>query len=767
MKVLRHYYEPAIDIDESGIIWIAWIALWGKHEQIRAKCIYPKRNESEQEMLVSPPRTFLLEPSIVCNRKDQTLIFWVENRNNDWRLFYRILGPEGLSNAKIVPGSGKKVSHQAAVAVGSGGIWIAWQEHQKRGTVIYLANYEDRKWGKPILGSPEEFNAYDPCITPVDNGVQLAYSSYRDNLYGIYTRSIENKGFGDEQKVSWQNAYSYYPSITTDREGGAWIAWVCHNGCRREKREEKRATFVQTPLRHLQNSFWFNEPHIYITRLKNGQLWIPDLKKSMGDTNSGKVPFPKMSNYPKITSTRSGQIIVFARGFEGKSWFKSTIWGAWYDGKKWYGPKRIDQGQTGEPEAVQVVKGKGEEIWFSWQVDERQKNKNEREFVESWIEVKKVNFSVKRKEYNLRLLNCNVRNMEFGSNSRSFSPLSIKGKRYWLVFGNLHRHTEISPCCRACSGSFDLNYRHANDVMNERFSAMTDHGFSQDKHNWLRTRKMAKFYNCPGHFIAFSGWEWTSSIQKWHSYGHLNTYYLRDDQPCWTASAKVSATPKQLWRLLKGRNALTIPHHVADKQHPIDWRFYNFEVEPVVEIFQDMRGSGEFKGCHGSPGTTGGYPQMDESEYFVRYALERGYRLGFVAGGDHCGVSLAGVYVKELNREGVFEALNARRCFATSGCQMRIDFRLENHPMGSIVKIKSPDTPRRLKIYVEALEKLETVTLVCNCEDIFVKRCAKRKIMFIFTDTRSFEKESFYYIRILQRDGEIAYSSPIWVSLER
>ena len=86
----------------------------------------------------------------------------------------------------------------------------------------------------------------------------------------------------------------------------------------------------------------------------------------------------------------------------------------------------------------------------------------------------------------------------------------------------------------------------------------------------------------------------------------------------------------------------------------------------------------------------------------VQDALALGHRLGFVGGTDNhyaqpgstrCpkgGVDfrdrvtggLTAVFAPALTSEAILAALRARRCYATTGARMILDFRVEGRPMG-------------------------------------------------------------------------------------
>ena len=83
------------------------------------------------------------------------------------------------------------------------------------------------------------------------------------------------------------------------------------------------------------------------------------------------------------------------------------------------------------------------------------------------------------------------------------------------------------------------------------------------------------------------------------------------------------------------------------------------------------------------------YSEWGEFEWFLREALEKGYQVGFTAGSDdHKGRpgaappgsgsfgvygGLTCIYASELTREGLWEALKARRCYGTTGQRILLD----------------------------------------------------------------------------------------------
>jgi len=142
--------------------------------------------------------------------------------------------------------------------------------------------------------------------------------------------------------------------------------------------------------------------------------------------------------------------------------------------------------------------------------------------------------------------------------------------------------------------------------------------------------------------------------------------------------------------------------------------------------------------------------------------------MGFIASGDHnsMGVGVAALWVKELSREGIMEALRSKRCFATTGDKMIVDFRLNGEIQGSMVKTN--DAPK-LNIIIKGQRELAKVEVLRNSKVIKEYNLSNNEMVFSteFVDM-DFKKEGevlYYYIRATQRNNEIAWSSPVWIDL--
>jgi len=372
-----------------------------------------------------------------------------------------------------------------------------------------------------------------------------------------------------------------------------------------------------------------------------------------------------------------------------------------------------------------------------------------------------------------------------------------KPLNYHLYWGDIHGHSGL---CDG-TGTPDNYYQYAREVAGLDISALTTHdahGFiplDEDKETWNLIRKKTDSYYHHGEFVTFLGYEWTN----W-TYGHQHVLFLYSEEgEVFSFRDPKSATPDKLWECLKGKETITIPHHVGGGPIPCDWNFYNPEFQPLTEICS-VHGNCEYfnapKGIY-SP----------KKGHFVRYALARGYRLGIIASGDshngHPGrrdvgtltAGLMGVYAETLDRESIWKAFKKRRVYATSGARIILDFHINGHKMGEIVYFTPseinprhlgqgeknnkfekglnphPNFPagfteendvRDISGKVIGTDVIKEIVIVKNSSNLHTIQCQGMKKSIQYLDKSMLKDGDYYYLRIIQEDGEMAWSSPIW-----
>jgi len=337
--------------------------------------------------------------------------------------------------------------------------------------------------------------------------------------------------------------------------------------------------------------------------------------------------------------------------------------------------------------------------------------------------------------------------------------------RLKLYFGDIHGHSRMSDG----SGTPEDYYRYARDVSGLDIASLTDHSdygtIPIRGPIWKRIKNATNDAYEPGRFVTFLGFEWTN----WE-YGHRNVYYRDGDGPVFRSIDPESNRPEELWNLLAPYEAMTIAHHVGGGPVATNWDVPPGSKEWLVEICS-VHGSSEYRG-----GEALIYRPVVGS--FVRDALSRGYRLGIIASGDthdgHPGQrsvgaivnGIVGVYSPELTREAIWEAFRRRHVYGTSGPRIILNFRVADSPMGSQVRRAASDGPVPLALRAVTCDEIETIEIIRNGEPVFVEKGDGIFAQLLLEDPQPLSGTSWYYVRILQKDGNMAWSSPVWVTIE-
>jgi hypothetical protein len=354
----------------------------------------------------------------------------------------------------------------------------------------------------------------------------------------------------------------------------------------------------------------------------------------------------------------------------------------------------------------------------------------------------------------------------FGDDAPVPHETTVGGETLHLLFGDLHSHSDTSVCERLLNGSADDVYAMQRDFLHLDFACLTDHGEDFNAYLWNRQAKLARANDVPGKFTTFLGEEWTSGYDGTKPegfYGHRNIILGDLKFPRWW-NPRNGQTPAQLWADLKssGVDFVTIPHQLADTGNvPTDWSFTDEVAQPVAEVFQ-IRGSYE---APGAPRVARNVTK--DASKFLQGALKSGVVVGVIASPDHGGgVGKACVWAKENSRKAILDALRARRCYGTSGARIALEMRANGRFMGE----KTQDgATGDVTIDVHAIcpNDVARISVCRGGEWIHEERPSGRDFAMKFTDANPPAGAKWYYVRVEQTDGELAWSSPVWLGASR
>ncbi len=345
-----------------------------------------------------------------------------------------------------------------------------------------------------------------------------------------------------------------------------------------------------------------------------------------------------------------------------------------------------------------------------------------------------------------------------------------------VYFGDIHVHAEPGDGFETASDAYEYGYWYSG----LDFCAVTHQQNSAasliTQEAWERHLGLTEEYHEPGSFVTIPGFE------TYCEGGHRIAYFRSLDEArrfrvsrgrapeydLGDSAANRFPTPEDLWKALDDYAAITCVHHTR-YIWPADWGRDLADAERCIEIWSRW-GQNEEGGPHSA-----------------REALRLGHRLGFMASTDNQfaqpgngpfgvndGAACTGVLAPKLDREALFEGLKQRRCYATTGEKMLVNFTLDGEAMGSLLADYAGD--REFRCVAAGTERLKSIELVRNNEIIRTLEPGKLTFADEICDEDQLEDLwlppayemaapfVFYYLRVTQVDGHRAWTSPIWIS---
>lgn len=339
---------------------------------------------------------------------------------------------------------------------------------------------------------------------------------------------------------------------------------------------------------------------------------------------------------------------------------------------------------------------------------------------------------------------------------------------YKFHFGQLHSHTNVSDG----TGTPDDAYTWARDKGQADFFAVTDHSnwFDNELDNenitdisestsekWKLLHNKADHYYEPGKYVSLAGYEmtWSGATGGW---GHINTF----NTP-WFASRNNKAMDLPAYY----KKIAEWPESINQLNHPgktfgdfADFGFYSEETDNVVQLIEVGNGEGPIRG-------SGYFPSY---EYYTR-ALDKGWHLAPSNNQDnHKGNWITSneartvILSDELTRDSIYDGIRDMRVYATENRNLEIMYKINGQLMGS--RLSSPD---KLNVSININEpdtndpeqKIKTVELISNGGIV-----SASKEFDDYNVDWNFELEpmyDYYYVRVVQANGDISVTAPIWV----
>ncbi|NQV33509.1 MAG: hypothetical protein HQ515_12520, partial [Phycisphaeraceae bacterium] len=393
-------------------------------------------------------------PVADCAAGGKPVVAWTEIDAGQWVIRVSRFGENGFEAPHQLQAETGRSIDPVLIAPAKDRHWIAWENLHQGKLSICISRYDRSEWTAPVIISRGDNSCFNPAMAEAENGdLYVAYGvnqGYHQNIEMsiIDGRSLETKkivpiavGGGLKDRVNLNTK----PALAFDAVGRLWISY-----------ENNR------------------DAH----RLDDGDNYTGDRCCAMLSYQDGKVVEPertgkwlfsgKNDHKPTFIKDLNGRLYVATHcggDFTGNPFWQYRL--SWLDPPKgWVDPVTILQtSQKGALIPPAVAFDKKNTLWLATCIEKRFANKTSKkpdEVVRSLLtQLTATQFSTPHMgdQYaSMSFRRTKVR--EFLPTDKNISQLSghpkvageqitVDGEVYTLVYGNLHEHSENSPCWSA------------------------------------------------------------------------------------------------------------------------------------------------------------------------------------------------------------------------------------------------------------------------------------------------------------------------------
>src|SRR5712692_5150302 len=754
---------PSLLEAADGTLWIAYQTYTaGAGDQIFVRRL-SGRTWSAPEAITEPGGDYF-RTAIAQDRNGRVWVVWAANVNSNFDLYARSFdGKRWSAPQRLTTTENSDVFH-TMVADGSGNLYLAYQSARSGNFDIYLRVFDGKSWSREMQVSSGAANDWEPALAAAPDGrVTILWDTYAKGSYDVVGRTYEKGQLGPIFEIANSGAFESRASAQYDRQGRLWVAWDegdwnwgkdYADGIP----ESGRGLLVRRQAR--------------VAVLENGRL----LQTASPIAEAVPEDLRQVFHQPKIVLDGQGNPWVFfrirvnlPRRAGSKSEASRALWrlaATTYRSGRWSGMMEFPEGYGRIDLAAAAVRRHDGSLAVAWASDGR------------------VWSSGGPREQDLRFTLMPSGPPAVPPDLVAFAPPSdnlppshsqetrdvervrayrtdVGGRSLRIVRGDLHRHTDISWDGNR-DGSLDDGYRYALDAAGFDYLAVCDHQGGQSiPYNWWRIQKAADLFTIKGRFAPLYSYERSVS---WPN-GHRNVFFSERGRPILDVPAAEQRGEEgvaKLYQYLRKFNGVTMSHTSATGMGT-DFRDNDPELEPDVEIYQGYRTNAETPGAPRAP-ALGSREATRFSAGFVWSAWSRGLKLGVQASSDHVSahVSYAAFYVDRLSREAILAAMKARHAYASTD-NIIVDLRMGDHFMGESFRTRAA---LALTVYFSGAAPIKRIEVIKSNRIVYTAPGAGTEMRFTYTDHDIRPGEAYYYARMEQQDGQLSWSSPIWVMYE-
>jgi hypothetical protein len=757
---------PSLAADGQNI-WLAWQSYKNEADQIHLRR-YNGGQWSEPVTVTEKPADLFTTGVAAAGGK--ATVVWSVREGDNWNLKARTYDGSSFGKVESLTTTGHNLFHRVAGGA-AGNIHVAYQSSRKGRSDIWLRSRIGGNWQPEVNVSDAQrdrrANDWSPAVAVDRKGtVWVAWDSYATGSYNVFLRPVRDGRAGELIPVTTSTRFHAHPSLAVDREDRVWVAY-----------DEAPENWGKDLGFLLKGGTGLYESRTIKVAVYASGRWMTPLRQP-GDM--APWGFKRYFQTPRLVADSAGSIWLFLRP-RTSARLPTSLWaagGKWeimathYAGDRWSELQIIPESVGRNEGPFEAAADASGHVYLALVSDQRP-------FAGPAFGENPVNNAIeftRLRAERIGALQIAGRPAEppAGRNPEPQETQQVAaargytiqngGKTYHIYRGDMHRHTDISGDGAGDGDIWDA-YRYMMDAADMDWFVLTDHQSGTQEYPWWRTQKAVDMFHVPGFFTALYGTERSLPYPN----GHRNLVFAQATHilPIRPEEQKGgSNTGPNLYPYLRQNKGIA-SSHTSHTGMGTDWRDNDPDLEPIVEIYQGARTSAEHEGAPLASSEkrtelhAGGYKPLG----FVWNAWAKGYKLGVQASSDHVSthISYACIIAENSSREALMDAMRKRHTFAATS-NMVLDYRMtaggETHIQGDI--FEASGLPE-LTANITGTGPLKKVVVVRDNEYIYTKEPEGSTFQLRFKENSLKPGEHYYYVRAEQKNGNLAWSSPIWI----
>ena len=736
-----------------------WLALQMEHEN-SISVLVAHRDNGEGFSFIHGPDGLPHQPVIIEGPDGNPFVVWNEATDAGWEI--RCSGidiaGERFGDIETVFASERLILPPTATSYG-GNLWIAWAGIDGDRVRIHVADNVSGSWCVSRLVQDSHCDCFRPCLASTQDSVYLVHDRYCSESYEIVMASLDNGTWNEIDSRGEENERWMCPRALGASDGSVWLTWVVLKEVVDKLGIIDHFAFAVVAL--------YREGNLQIVADNSNPTdlrIIADFREGLlaSEIYKGHVG---LRRNPHLSLQQNGNPWLF---WEQRPETKGSDVTARFTGREYLGENKWTEPQEfhGQGYCYSVAEGFKQDIPISFLTFEAEGlDVISSEFIDS---ASGRDVTINHDKWDR--WECRAVRPE----SKPQQKIILPDGEYSLYWADTHCHSNFSP---DAEGEIDELVHFGRDYAGLDVISIIDNDYYPHKAltepEWRIHGEFSRHFTKTNEFAFLPGYEFTYHRSDLNpDFNHRCVIYPRPGGKLLRRIDPDSDTDCKMIRQLRQTNGMAYPHHCS-------YKLIDESVEWNIEACSSWR-------------------VCLEETIFTMEQLKSGARIGFVGSSDThravpgLGGALTGLYVKELTPEALFDAYRNRRCIATQGFSIFVDFRVEEAFIGEqLITAKDP----ALCANIVANDSIDSIEIIRDGEVIRresgnggehriefsdvglqagehfyvlkIKLCGDPSLN-VTTDPKEnfpipFSQDSRYPHNLARACGVFAWSSPVWV----